>query len=640
MKELFNDNRMAKILQYFRRTPVISVGTLADRLKVSERTIRNDIKQLNRELGSMALIDGHKGRYSLHIYSAEGFRSVYAKLVETDIFFNSTRKRMDYAFGKLIRSEEPILTDELAYEMNVGRTTLISDLKKLREELKTYGLTVIGKAGRGMLLHGRESDIRKYILENNYAFLYKGYPLDRELVEAITEVFNAYALEKSVQVKFEEFVTLMLDRFLTGHYIGRLEPVYYKLGAKDEFEIVDTLIGRIGRLLQVEFPIEEKLFTFLPIIGMRTPVDISSIPLIKLDGSMHLVMEKIVAKINHEMNIRLLSNEFTEEFLYHMMFMRNRLRYGIKLVNPMLEDLKSKYPLAYQMAGIAAGIIEDEYGVAVSEDERGYLAAYFGVFLVESDLRHSKRCRIALVCGTGRVTARLVMVQLKKILDSSVEMESFSVENVTPELLGGFDIVVTTVRLECECHRPVIQINEIFDEQELRHKIDKAKYWSRVDVPVLDDNGFVMNGLLEQSRVFILNAQEGYRAAVNYMVKSLTASGELDGGFQARLWEREEKGTMVFGNSVAIPHTVQYASNELVFAVGVSREPMVHMKRAVQVIFLLGIPENIDEDDSVLIRVYDEIISIANDDVLLQALAEAGSFRELLGALYRHPGRG
>ena len=68
LKNLFNDNRMSRILQYFRKTPVITVGTLADKLEVSERTIRNDIRQLNQELGSCGLIDGEKGKYSLHIY--------------------------------------------------------------------------------------------------------------------------------------------------------------------------------------------------------------------------------------------------------------------------------------------------------------------------------------------------------------------------------------------------------------------------------------------------------------------------------------------------------------------------------------------------------------------------------------------
>ena len=78
--------------------------------------------------------------------------------------------------------------------------------------------------------------------------------------------------------------------------------------------------------------------------------------------------------------------------------------------------------------------LEEEYGLAVSDDERGYLASYFGVFLAESDLKQKKPFRIALVCGTGRVTARLVAVQLKRILDSSTELEFVADERSTAEL--------------------------------------------------------------------------------------------------------------------------------------------------------------------------------------------------------------
>ena len=92
---------------------------------------------------------------------------------------------------------------------------------------------------------------------------------------------------------------------------------------------------------------------------------------------------------------------------------------------------------------------------------------------------------------------------------------------------------------------------------------------------------------------------------------------------------------MVFGHSVAIPHTVQYAGERVVFAMGVARQPLRYKEQEVRVIFLLGVPENIDEDDSVLIRVYDEIISIAKDEAVLGRLSEAGSFQELLSALYR-----
>lgn len=628
---------MSQILQCFRRIPVITVSTLAAKFQVSERTIRNDIKQLNQELGGIASIEGNKGQYGLHIFSAEEFNKVFAKLSETDAFLNSPKNRMDYAFGRLVRSATPILTDQLAYEMNVGRSTLIGDLKKLREEVSEYGLAIEGKTSKGLVLHGEEINIRKYILEKNYQYIYKDYPLDREIVEVITTTFHNYSIERSVQQRFEQFVTLMLDRFLTGHYIGKLNSEHYRLGARDEFEIVNILVDNIGNLLDVEIPLEEKIFVFLPILGMRTPADITKLGPIKLDSNIPVLMENIIASIRQEMNINLVSNEFTQEFLYHLMFMCNRLKYGIKIQNPLLEDLQQKYPLAYQMAGVAARIVERDYGLQVSESEKGYLAAYFGVFLTENTVSR-KQFKIALVCGTGRVTARLVAIQLKKILDSSTILDTYSDENITQEIMSEYDIVITTVPLSISCHRPVIRINEVFDEQEIRYKIEKAKYWDKIDLPILDNNWFVMSGFLDKNRFFLLDDNQTYEQAVDYMVDKLTVSGYLDEEFKERIHIREAKGTMIFGHSIAIPHSIQFVSDKLVLAVGVSQQPICCNAHKVQVIFLLGVPQEFDSDDSILIRVYDEIISLARNEEMLKKIASAKNFQELLGALYKRAG--
>lgn len=633
MKKIINDNRTGQILKYFRKIPVITVSTLAAKLEVSERTIRNDIKQLNHDLHGCAVIEGKKGEYSLHIYAAETFRAIYGRLTDESTFLSGPQSRMDYIFAKLIHSEEPVLTDEIAYEMNVGRSTLIGDLRKLRENLEPFQLEIVGKVGQGLILHGQEVAIRQYIMENNYQQIYRDYPMDQEIVEAITEIFNAYALQKSTRRNFEQFVTLMLDRFLTGHFIGKLEASYYKLVNKDEFEIADVLIDRIADILQVDFPIEEKIFVFLPIAGMRTPTDIAKMKLVKLDENIQKTLEKIIARIHQEMNINLYGNEFTKEFLYHIMFMLNRLRYGIRLTNPMLDDLRLKYPLAYQMAGIAGEIIQQEYNVQVTEAERGYLAAYFGVFLTEN-AEQGRKFRVALVCAEGKITARLVAVQLKRILDSASQLDIFYQESVSGDELEEYDVVVSTVKLSVPCTRPLIQINEIFDEEELRQKMAKARYWDRTDTPVLDSNQFLMTGMLEENRVFILEA-DSYEEAVTGMVDSLVAKGWLDEGFGSRLLEREQKGAMVFGKSVAIPHTVQYATDKLLFAVGVSTRPLSYHGNNVQVIFLLGVPENIEDDDSILVRVYDEIITVAKDEEMMKQLVKARNYQALLSVLYK-----
>ncbi|MGM9677941.1 MAG: BglG family transcription antiterminator [Butyricicoccus sp.] len=637
MKSLFSDNRIANILQILRKTPEITVSALSSRLGVSERTIRNDIKQINQELEDCAVIDGVQGKYSLRIFQMERFRQRFSAIMQTDDFLNSSRYRMEYVFGRLMRSEEPLLTDELAYEMNVGRTTLMSDLKKLREEIEPYQLKIIGKTSKGLMLHGTETEIRRYVLDSVYDSIYQDYPLDEEIVQEMQQMFEQHSFEKSVRDTFEQFMTLMLDRFLTGHYIGLLPQRYYNLTARAEFGMVDQLVDRFSQILHIRIPIEEKLFVFLPIAGMRTPADIQDMRSIELDEHVRPLMQHILRQIKAEMDITIRSGEFTEEFLYHLMFMVNRLRFHVPLKNPMLEDLREKYPLAYQMAGIAARVVREEYQLEVTEDERGYLASYFGVFLTEVDLQQEKPFRVAVVCGTGRVTARLVAVQLKKILDSSAEMQLFADEKVSTELLNTFDIVLTTVELPCSCDRPMIRIHEIFNDRELLHKIEKAKYWDQIAVPVLDNNWFVMTGLLDESRFFVLKETD-YPSALEHMVSSLTQSGQVDDRFAQRLQEREKKGTMVFDHAVAIPHSIQYASDKLMLSIGVFPEAVQYGDHEIRVIFLIGLPSQVEAEDNLLIRVYDEMIQIAKDEEMLDKIASADSFSALLRVLYRHIG--
>ena len=626
------DNRITNILLAFSRARTLSAGELAERLEVSERTIRNDIKQLNEELKGCAAVETVQGRWTLHVYDAEAFRAARNRLTESDERFNSPRNRMDYIFGRLVRAEVPVLTDDLAYEMSIGRSTLTGDLKKLRGELEPCHIAILGKTSKGLILEARETDLRNYILENVYDSLYRDYPLDAEIKEQINRFFEESPFEQSDA--FQRFLTVMLDRFLTGHPLENLPQAFYSLTARQAFLVVDHLLESIGHFLHVEFPPEEKLFVLLPIVGMRTPADAENMKAIELDQAMGPLADKIFRQIKLELNIALERPEFMEEFLYHLMFMINRLRFHVRLKSDVLAELREKYPLAWQMAGVAAGVIRSEYTIEVTEDERSYLASYFGVFLEES-AKHGQPFRAAVVCGTGRVTARLVAAQLKRVLDSSVELTLLSMEKATPERLAEFGLIFTTVQLPCRTEQPVIFIHEIFNEQDIRHKIEKAKYWDQVDVPVLDNNWFVMVGLLDESRFFRFDGGGTYEEAVDAMVASLAEGGQVDEGFARRLREREEKGSMAFDHGVAIPHTVQKAGDRMVLAVGVFPQPVRYRDRGIQLIFLLGLPEKVDAEDGILVRVYEEIISVAKDSGLMEKITRAADFQALLRALYR-----
>ncbi len=44
-----------------------------------------------------------------------------------DDFFNSPKKRMAYVINRLMNDKNPVLTEDLAFEMSIRRTTLIGD---------------------------------------------------------------------------------------------------------------------------------------------------------------------------------------------------------------------------------------------------------------------------------------------------------------------------------------------------------------------------------------------------------------------------------------------------------------------------------------------------------------------------------
>ena len=342
------------------------------------------------------------------------------------------------------------------------------------------------------------------------------------------------------------------------------------------------------------------------------------------------MIEEIVERIGYELNLYLKKDNLQKDFYYHISFMLNRLEFGYMLKNPMAEEVRKKYPLAYKMAKIAGKVVEERYDVVIPEDEIGYLTAYFGAYILEYSIVQ-KPYRIALVCSTGRGTARLISSQLKKLLDHNAQMDLYSEKQTSAELLDSYDIVFSTVKLPFETKKQIIRIKDIFDEKELLLHIQKVKYLEKANVFGEETSGAsLIAALLEEDTFFLLDEKKGYLENTEMMVKKLTEQEFVDAQFWQRILEREQNSTMVFGHNVAFPHTInEQREGKLVFALGVCPKKM-KSGEAVQLIFLLGLPKDNVLDDSVLVRIYDEMISIAQNEEYVAEIAKVENYKQLV----------
>lgn len=629
MKFFQEENRIAAILKNIEMQSVCSTEKLAGKLKVSTKTVQNDIKELNLLLGGYATISSQKGECKLIVFDQKGFLEIRNRIFEQDDLFNSAQTRMAYLFWQLMESEEPYLTDDLSEEMKVGRTTAISDINKLRKIIGKYQLKIKGKANTGLSLVGDEFHIRMFLLENVYEHLYLNFPLGKIVREKLYEFQKKLGMDALGFSFFFRFFVVMIQRIESGHRITKLEEKYQELYENQAYEIVDEFLTEIEEVKGYKISREERIFLCISIAGMRTPANTKEIEQrIGVSEEVADLIIEMLERIQKELDVTVIANELFDDFVYHVFFMINRLKYGLHIHNAMAEDFKNQYTLAFKMAEIGKEVIEKRENVKITEDEMGFLAAYFGVFLTEQEPER-KHCKIAIVCGSGKIIGRLIQNQLKKIFDVEPEFEFFYNGNFESYRKNDFDYIVTTTELNLDTKTPIIFMEEVFDKEYIQRKFENMRYLSDAGRTIRRGIDSLFLNLLDENRFFVLDSKLSYEENVEAMAKSLICQGELDAGYAKRVAEREEYSTMILDQNIAFPHTKNLLS-KLTLGLGVFPEKLRDENyEHVKLVIMLGIPESM-ENDMVLVRLYDDILEVAKDPNVIDRIRYMKSYRELL----------
>lgn len=631
MNSTSEGNRLCRILRIIEQSNLTTAQSIADKLGVSTKTVKNEIKELNKLLKGYGLIDIKQGKYVLYIIDQKNFDKASQALRIQDDFFNSQQNRMSYILYRLMNSNTPYLTDELAEEMNIGRTTFVGDLKKLRSKVEKYNLQIVGKTNKGLFLEGNEIDIRMCLLEDMYGPIYKDYKIDEDIVDLVSEICRENAIGSGAIDYFMKFFIVMIDRVLNEYTIENLEYKYIELKSTKTFEFIDNLLNEVEKIIPIKIPENERLFMVLPIISMRTPINSQGIKGIEVSDEAIDLVQEIITLIKRQMNITIMPGDFFDEFVYHMFFMINRVKFGIKIKNPILDDIKEKYSVAFKMAELSKCLIEDRTRREVSRDEVGYMAMYFGVFISENSYKNDDIYKVAVICGSGVLTARIISSQLKKILSPEAVIDMYSSSEVYEELLNKYDLICSTYKLTCNINKPIIYMKEIFDEYQFRKQIEQVRYTKKLEVPLLQEIDSILLSLLDENKFFILDSNRSYKENIDFMVESLEDQGCVDVEFKERLKKREEDSTMIFDKHIAIPHVINYEGDNIVLALGVFDDTLiVDENRDVKLVFLLGIPEELGENEILLIKIYNEIISISKDENKLREISRLKKYKDLV----------
>ena len=161
-------NRAVTILSQLESSDSTTREELARRCGVGVRTIASDIAHLNKALEGAASIRLADGRYRLLIVDAGAYGRGRERLATVRESFNDPQWRAAWILARLLRSEVPVRTEDLALEMRLGRTSVVADVADVRTLLAPFGVTIEGRTRVGLQLAGPEAGIRLAVLDHAY----------------------------------------------------------------------------------------------------------------------------------------------------------------------------------------------------------------------------------------------------------------------------------------------------------------------------------------------------------------------------------------------------------------------------------------------------------------------------------------
>ncbi len=647
------ERKLFTILEMLADSKGNTLKDFSDELGVSTRSIRTYLKQLQEEIPEdiVEIVKTNNSEYKLNIKDDEKFKQLLElnrRQKQKFCQLNNPEERIDYLINRLVELNEIVTIDDLAEEMNVGRTTLVKDLKKVDQKLDEYGLVLKRKTNSGIKVEGDEINLRLIILEhicktyndsiillesNNIITKKEIIKLQEQIVMNLKE--NRFSVTEALINNLIRYIAVMLMRLKNNKNITSLQSQYKIIKESEEYEIGKTIKSTIEALKDKKIDDVEIIFIVMPLLGRNAPLYHEVLRNLTIGENITLLRKQIFDKVFEFTGLSLDEDEQLIQGLeYHLYYALNRIVLNIKYKNPMLKEIKEKYKLPYEVAKIAASVIEDKYQVQVEDDEIGYLALHFGTYVERAGKSFIKIENAAIVCGTGLGTAKLLIIKLKKILGEEINFKSFSDLDFTEDMASNYDMIFTLVDLDINTEIQIVKITSIFDESQLKGEIESQIFLNKTNEKRNDTEQYILNGMLDKKLVFYLN-KNNFMDNLEDMLDSLIKSNIVSNEYRNRVIAREKKAGTAFGGYIALPHAVDEKVNSVIVSYGILDNLIMVDGKEVGLIILLVIPSESQNSQDVIVKTYQEIIDLSSDKKIVQKLIKSKNYKEFKEVLGR-----
>lgn len=456
----------------------LRISDLAEKFQVSERTIRNDINDINDYLGRQNITTIKLGSNGTLLVEDD---IENAMILDTDNdFYNyrlSKEERKVLIAAILIQAPDHITLSNIAELLFVSRATIINDLEGVKKMLKKGNLNVISHSNKGLLLEGKESDKRTFLLrllssddgglgENSVVQSFiKGLDIeiqqnedDKRKLQKLMNEQEHYHGRFLTDASFDylmQYLLIAIERIKQGNTVTSSSG-----GQKSKYEMAKDIFKYIALYWNLEETEGE--------VELLSDI-LDSLSYIKKERrnqriiGLQLVTRKFIENISADLEVDLNRDfDFYENLVNHLESIFTK-SFNITQRDEFLSEIVNRNEKVQETVGRHVEMLERFVGRDITKMERDYIVIHICAAL-ERRKKKEIDFQVVIVCNGGVGTSQLLMAKMKNRFDFHV-VDVVSAHHLNKNHYRNIDMVISTIPLK-EYDGDYILVTPMFSDED------------------------------------------------------------------------------------------------------------------------------------------------------------------------------
>jgi len=636
-----------RLLNLFMNNELLNYEYLAKELDVSKKTVFNEIEKLDQVLSKSGVRITRKQGHGMWLEGQKDSPEILKLLNQnTHLDFSNSETRMYYLIVRLLEHRDYLTMDQLAEEIFVSHTTLVSDIKKVEEWFEAEDIELERRRAKGIRITTDEKKKRQVL-----ASIYRNLKTDRSMLGMIREirlggnhqdldyyvgsaVFNRFEafdidtlkiivqnLEEETSIHFTDegfaaiviHIAIALRRAMDGNWIKLSDETVSKLKRHEEYDMAKRFLKKIESYFNVKMPDDEACYILMHMLGAKV-MDSPQASGQRFTEDVLDTVKTIIRKSENLLDVNLLQDELLIRSLaLHIQASMNRLENNLPIKNPYLDDIKTEYPIVFEAAIDGYDTIKSKYGFPYNDHEIAYIAIHIQAAIErQNSMTDINKVRVMIVCSSGVGTAQLVTSKFQRIFKDVDIVATASMLDIDTMDLSDVDLIVSTVPLEKQ-KIATVHVSPFLTSKDIK-KINRAlNLETNTKAPKRYFEGFTH--LVDQRFIKVHSRHTDYKRLLKSMCDQLVEEGVVTPKYYESALKRENISSTAMLN-VAIPHGDYTEVLKDKMMVWTLNKPIKWEDSTVETVFLLAIRK---ETTKQLKKFYDALYTvIGNEDLKKQ----------------------